>query len=420
MKFFFPDSQDQVDPSFDFVAETRSETRIRQRDDLYAHETFDKPPYSGILISRSMVDINTSARTRYTLAQRHRFDRLGVRRFFRLHQPGLEEIETMGDCGAFSYVDEEVPPYSPEDVGEFYDRCGFDYGVSVDHMILSFRTQESLEGFEGPTLKEWKKRQDITIALAEDFFALHKQRGWRFTPVGVSQGWSPGSYADLVGVLQEIGFKYIGLGGMVPMKTPEILMTLKAVDEIRNPDTQLHLFGISRCDYAPEFQKYGVASIDSTSPFRKAFKSAKDNYYTLNSTYSAIRVPQVDGNTSLKRKINAGQVNQDEARRLEQACLKALGDFDNGNRSIDEVLGLIEDYDQLIGRNKDRSDLYRDVLESRPWKECKCNICRTIGIHAILFRGSERNKRRGFHNLHVFYKKLRHKIAEHNAEDVPT
>jgi hypothetical protein len=33
MKFFFPDAQDLVDPSFDFERETRSELRIRHRDD---------------------------------------------------------------------------------------------------------------------------------------------------------------------------------------------------------------------------------------------------------------------------------------------------------------------------------------------------------------------------------------------------
>ena len=33
MKFFFADSQDMVDPSFDFETEKRSEWRVRQRDD---------------------------------------------------------------------------------------------------------------------------------------------------------------------------------------------------------------------------------------------------------------------------------------------------------------------------------------------------------------------------------------------------
>ena len=40
MKFFFPDSQDLVDPSFDFRTERRSDDRLRHRDDLYVHEVF--------------------------------------------------------------------------------------------------------------------------------------------------------------------------------------------------------------------------------------------------------------------------------------------------------------------------------------------------------------------------------------------
>ena len=39
MKFFFPDSQDLVDPSFDFTTETRSETRLRHRDRIRAEVT---------------------------------------------------------------------------------------------------------------------------------------------------------------------------------------------------------------------------------------------------------------------------------------------------------------------------------------------------------------------------------------------
>lgn len=49
MRFYFPDSQDQIDPSFEFIGETRSPTRIRQRDDLYAHEALDPCPYDGVL-----------------------------------------------------------------------------------------------------------------------------------------------------------------------------------------------------------------------------------------------------------------------------------------------------------------------------------------------------------------------------------
>ncbi len=44
----------------------------------------------------------------------------------------------MGDCGAFTYVEQKNPPYSVDDVLRFYVECGFDYGISVDHVILAF------------------------------------------------------------------------------------------------------------------------------------------------------------------------------------------------------------------------------------------------------------------------------------------
>src|SRR5947207_9172797 len=121
MKFFFPDSLDLVDPSFDFETETRSASRVRQRDDVYAHEVFARPPYDGLLVSKAIVDGTASSNGRYSLAQRHRLLREGVRQFFRLDsRVEFSHIETMGDCGAFSYVKEDVPPYTADDVLQFY------------------------------------------------------------------------------------------------------------------------------------------------------------------------------------------------------------------------------------------------------------------------------------------------------------
>ena len=84
MKFFFADSLDMVDPTFDFEAETRADWRIRQRDDLYPHEVFDAPPYDGVLVSKASVDGNGGNGSRYSLAQRQRFWRNGVRAFLRI------------------------------------------------------------------------------------------------------------------------------------------------------------------------------------------------------------------------------------------------------------------------------------------------------------------------------------------------
>lgn len=38
MEFFFPDSQDQINLQYDFLTEDYPIHRVRQRDDLYAHE----------------------------------------------------------------------------------------------------------------------------------------------------------------------------------------------------------------------------------------------------------------------------------------------------------------------------------------------------------------------------------------------
>jgi hypothetical protein len=60
---------------------------------------------------------------------------------------------------------------------------------------------------------------------------------------------------------------------------------------------------------------------------------------------------------------------------------------------------------------RSRGALYRETLEAAPWRECSCEICAGAGIDVVIFRGSERNKRRGFHNLYVFGKRLRRELA---------
>ncbi len=67
--------------------------------------------------------------------------------------------------------------------------------------------------------------------------------------------------------------------------------------------------------------------------------------------------------------------------------------------------------DAQVRAYKDYGDAYREILEERPWKKCPCDICKRIGIHVMLFRGAERNRRRGFHNVRVLYRRLRRELA---------
>src|SRR3954462_14215426 len=191
MRFYFPDSQDQIDPSFDFHTEERSPFRIRQRDDLYAHEVLRPVPYAGMLISKAMVDGVDGGAGRYSAQQRQRLYRVGVREFFRLDDAPGPRLATRGACGAFPYVREEAPPYSVDEVIDFYEACGFDAGVSVDHVILEY--DKGLDSMLGDELVPAKllHRQALTLELAEAFLRRHKARKCKFTPLGVAQGWSP-------------------------------------------------------------------------------------------------------------------------------------------------------------------------------------------------------------------------------------
>ncbi|MNZ66120.1 hypothetical protein D3C78_843320 [compost metagenome] len=151
-------------------------------------------------------------------------------------------------------------------------------------------------------------------------------------------------------------------------------------------------------------------SIDSTTPLQQAFKDRKNNYHTLSGkNYVALRVPQLDGNVSLGRKIKSGVINQDIARELEKATLKALFEYSERRASLNYTLDVLLAYERLHSGEKNAisiKDDYEKTLADRPWEHCSCEICREIGINVVIFRGAERNRRRGFHNIQVFYEKL--------------
>jgi hypothetical protein len=408
MKFFFPDSQDLVDPSFDFQTEKRNDLRIRQRDDLYAHEVFPSPPYDGMLVSKAIVEGTGSSTGRYTLGQQRRFSAEGVREFLRL----APHLKIMGDCGAFSYVREPEPPVTVEEVTRFYAESGFDIGASVDHVILEYNPQWDSKAHGAPPVPDdCVRRQELTLELAREFLQNAKKQKLQFEPLGVAQGWSPGSYAKSVSALQKMGYSYIALGGMVPLKSPEILAVLEAVSEKRKPETKLHLFGVTRLDHVVQFAGHGVISFDSTSPLRQAFKDDKDNYYAEDRTYVAIRVPQVDVNPAMKNKVLSGEVNQGDAFRMERQCLEALQQFDKGRFKRAELLKLLHEYQQMFDVDrKNNMAAYEELLTDKPWKSCPCAVCQDLGINVVVFRGAERNRRRGFHNVFVTYRKLQRLI----------
>ena len=68
------------------------------------------------------------------------------------------------------------------------------------------------------------------------------------------------------------------------------------------------------------------------------------------------------------------------------------------------LLSHLVEYDTVVaGERKGTEERIRRTLDDRPWEKCGCAICKQSGIEVILFRGNNRNRRRGFHNTHVFH-----------------
>jgi hypothetical protein len=345
-----------------------------------------------------------------------RFRRAGARTFLRLDRPEHAHLPIFGDCGAFTYHREERPPYTPEDMLDFYEDGQFTHGCSVDHIIFDFDTR--LQGMDGGS-PDARRRFDITIENADAFLRASRGMPRTFTPLGVVQGWSPGSMAEAARRLCAMGYDYLALGGTVPLKTPQIRACVEAVREAVPHATRLHILGFAKADDIATFGRYRITSFDTTSPLLRAFKDGRQNYYLPAqagglSYYTAIRVPQAIENPKLMRLAKRGAVRQETLLNLEREALGALRAFDSGEREVEETVDSVLAYaapallgatiEDLPGSNdlKAIRQLYRRTLEDRPWKACGCSICKALSIEVVIFRGSNRNKRRGIHNLGVF------------------
>ena len=81
---------------------------------------------------------------------------------------------------------------------------------------------------------------------------------------------------------------------------------------------------------------YGVTSFDSTSAFRQAFMDDREQLpHRSERAYVAIRVPQVDGNPTLKRAILAGNVSQRKPSQPNASASRRLRALRRGRQGVD-------------------------------------------------------------------------------------
>ena len=401
MKYFIPEWDDRVDPKYDFINDRHSEAH-RKNGDVYIWDIFgySRVPIDGVLVSRVKALMNKK-KYRALLEQ-------GVQRYYRY------QGEFIGDCGAFGYINEKKPPFKTADTLKYYLKAGFDYGTSIDHLIVKSIRTPSEEKRE-LTLDEKKERWQITIENAREMYELWQSKDEYLSKIriiGAIQGWDVPSYRRAARELLQVGYNYLGIGGLARRPTTQIVNILMGVCyEVRKfaektkKKVDIHTFGVARPKIIPLLYSLGITSFDSAVFLRMAWmRAGRTNYLTSEKTgYVAVRVRSPDKIKDLPLE------RRESLKPFEQKVLSLLRGYDQGQTPFEAVLKPLEEYEKATGGIIPISE-YARTLKNREWKSCDCTICSKLGIEVVIFRGNNRNRRRGFHNTHIFYKWLRNAV----------
>ena len=140
--------------------------------------------------------------------------------------------------------------------------------------------------------------------------------------------------------------------------------------------------------------------------------------------YAAVRIPQALENPRLARAAKEGKLHQETLLALERRALEAVRGYDRKRVKLEDAVESVAEYGSLLAddpaegsssREKLRSairEATRRTLGDRPWSKCTCEICRAASVEVVIFRSSNRNKRRGFHNLGIFFQHVQRLLGK--------
>lgn len=411
LSYFLPDWDDLLDPDFDFSSDRFSGPKHTRGEKHCARLMRPYKIADGILVSLAQKR-HTTGPLRFVGGLDQRTLRpLDLRKHY-----ALDRTQALfGDCGAFSYINEDEPPISVDYAVSLYDLYNFDFGASVDHIPVRDIVVKGARKALSPT--DRRHRVSLTIKNADAFLSQARRRHAGFTPVGTVQGLSPQQFASNACAYAEMGYRRIALGGLVPLSDEAVrnivVHTMRALRQLKRPP-EVHLFGVFRPQLQGVFRHAGVTSFDSATYFRKAWLRSDQNYLGVDEHwYAAMRVPMT-ADARTKNQMLLSGANLTRLEELETTALSALHAYGRRKLSLKATLAAVLAYDKTLTRATEQHDQLREryerTLRNRPWERCPCPICSAIGIDVVIFRGSNRNKRRGAHNTWRLYGLIRSQL----------
>jgi len=469
MKFFLPEWDDLVDPKYDFLTDIYSKQHSENswQNDTYIWQVFEsiRAPIDGVLTSRTKISENSWKDSEIL--------RRGIHGFLRLpaHIPAMCDCGAWGyiDEEKPPFRTNELLEYYSNgrfDIGVSIDHL-------VVESIGQERKNSTVEGGKQTssttrklTSAEKRDRWKTTIEMAcemYDLWSSNEKYRSSFRIMGAIQGWDVPSYREAARQLLAKGYDYIGIGGLARSATgvPDEYGPSKTVYNVargvcyearrwmseHKNRVDVHIFGFARPQAIPFMMKIGITSFDSASFMRSAWIGAS-NYFLPTGEYTAVRIPDFQRSPKAKKTIapltgerkklekklkrsknltekeqaetknrydevsNQLRAKEGEMGRLESEAISSVRLYDKGSYSLDDTLARLREYNRLCGIHERHVGAYKRTLLEKPWTKCDCPICQTIGVEVIIFRGNERNRRRGFHNSQIFYQSFREKSSK--------
>ncbi len=382
LSFFLPFEFDQIPREWHPWDDDWEEKKGR----LFIYECFKNIPFDGLLISKSKFDTNKSRFSHLLKNNKKLKDAFSI----------PKDIKLFGDCGAFQYRNEEKPPYTAQEILNYYQDHGFDMGCSIDHIITNKKD-----------VSEREKRYQITKEYAKKCIDLYNENDYTFELFGVAQGWDIQSYSRIIEFLLELGYKNLCIGGLVGLNKKKIEnendLTLENLLVKLEPKfkkfKRVHIFGRGNIEYLPLFIDVGVTQFDN-NVMRKSWTDEKRSYFLYNKKnrsmkyYTSIRLPLTE--------------NKQGKQELDTKIFNDLRDFSNNGMNIqDFILSLKNFYEKYNKLNKKKFELNENLITNllidAPWKKCECDLCAKYQIHVSVFRRRMRNMSRGFHNVYNYF-----------------
>ena len=356
-------------------------------------------------------------------------------------------------------------------------------------------------------------RYELTLRNAREMYDLYQDGDFPFRLMVAIQGWDTESYVEAADEVLDMGYDYLGIGGVAGSPIHEVRKIVKEVGKSvksfeREHSTRVdsHVFGFAKTEGFETIGRSGMTSFDSASMLRSAWTGGENYRLDTDERYDAIRVrypssrdnlgeavekslrgretlaalrayadegPIIEAilewhqkatevlpatrkylrehrhdaeyDANLLREVEESFRNDfDYARELQASfsdqlrgkIIKLLREDDRENpvpfadyekildvaegvfeafpqtptvlreadvsESFEQIWAVVREYATWIG-DEDLLEEYQETLQNRPWEKCDCRICEEHGVEVCIFRGNDRNRRRGFHNTKRFY-----------------